>query len=163
MDPAKIEAIETLQAELIRLQRPPALDQGIFTLQADEGNRPPDEMVAVGYGLADDGNFTVQLRVRNTAARALQQAEKLIKAAAQVGYRSVLQILEKATIPTRGEVLEAAVDNRMIDPKRGPHLGVSVSHVQGTPRLPWRLCLLPREISDSVRKSCDCPIRDRGP
>jgi hypothetical protein len=133
MDPSKIEAVERLQAELINLQRLPGLDEGIVTLEADDATRQPSEMVAVGYGLTQNGDVTIQLRVRSGIQAVIQQAKELAEKAEHEGYQVNLLVLEKAAIPTRGEVMGSSVDQRMIDHNRVPHLGVSVSHIRGAP------------------------------
>jgi hypothetical protein len=133
MDIEKIEAVEKVQAELINLQRPPALDMGIFTLEASEGSRQPNEMVAVGYGLTQEGTMTIQLRVDMDSGSALEQAEELVAEAERKGYQTNLLRLERATVPTIGEVKATIPDHRMIRPNRRPHLGVSVSHLSGVP------------------------------
>jgi hypothetical protein len=128
-----LSAIEKLQEELIDLQRPPALEEGVITLEADEGSRQPSEMVAVGYGIEADGSVTIQLRVKAGTNAPLEQAKELAAEAEHQGYKSNLLVLEEASIPTRRAVEKSIVDPRMIDPKRPLHLGVSVSHKEGKP------------------------------
>jgi hypothetical protein len=131
--PIDLDEIERVQAELIEQQRPPELDEGVATLEADAGNREPSEMVAVGYSLTADGEFTIQLRVKAGSSTARDMADELVSEAEQKGYRANLLVLEEANIPTRREVEKSAVDPRMIDTKRPLHLGVSVSHQEGKP------------------------------
>jgi hypothetical protein len=131
---AALSRVQSLQEELLELQRADAeRAAGVITLETDDPGSPAPEAVAVGYGLEEDGTYSLQLRVRAASGPIYEQAKELAEEASRQGYKTNLVVILEAATPTFDQIKKSKPHPRMLDPASPLHLGVSVGHQKGKP------------------------------